>query len=380
MSPNRFVWNPEKCLPIDDCILKEPQNFRAIGESLRQPKNKSDSGENLSTIDLISPELSKFNSLNIGNSTKILNGQNFSSNIQENSGNEIIENFSITIPQVPPQKHNVDGQFSEDVLRKISKSRNPKIAPLKINRETTKLILEEFPSNRRNLIPNSSSGVIPVNSILQPHQPSFARNFPVSTPQKINDKIIRLISDDHIPSNASILTDISDTSNASKFDTFVEHLATAQTSQKQYFQPNKVIALRELTDEDLRLKTDSEIIVRVTKQDFSKTYIMKKLETVESFQVFCKSSIAKRSNLFKMKDDKIDSSIRVKQLPQESFHSASENYCQKSDKLSNKNEVTFSVQKVTKATNESVQIDSMAFDIKVKKDPLDDSNFIVRKK
>lgn len=384
---NQSPGNPGYTFPghlIDNSMLDNTENLRRVDDSREFRSSSENVPENYENVSGNSPNTFESLDSNIfpGNSKNSSKNLRYSENkitISDNPENsKDIPGNSQDIPanlnssEKSLKNSQFDDQLNESTFRRNSrtKRRSKKLLKTKLFcppediQQIPRLTLE-FSSNSR-------------------HQPSFAKNFPISNSSNKNRlQIPGTSKNQQNLTNFSILSNESDLSSSNtKFNSFIEHLNEPQTSHMKNFPQNKVIALRECTDKDLKLKTNSEVIVKVSKINFSKIYIVKKLENVEKFNEFCKSPNSRRSKFFKMKGDKVESSIRVKRLPKENFQDFCESECQNEviEKLTEKLEDTFSVLKIKKNSDEENEEEFMALDIEVKKDPLDDLKFIVTKK
>lgn len=204
------------------------------------------------------------------------------------------------------------------------------------------------------------------------HRPSFARNFPIINQQKVIHtqknpqlKITNQLSDQQLLRRSS-QNDILAQDNLL--------VRKKRSSSEEFHSFRTTIALREFIEEDLKFSNDLDIFVRVSRPDFGKIYVVRKLEDNESLKEFCKNDISKRSKLFKLQN------THVKKLPLDAL----KRFCgvkHESNlvelKLSHISEGTFTIQKLDQVSGFSQFI---AMDINVVRSSSNILNFKVLKK
>lgn len=161
---------------------------------------------------------------------------------------------------------------------------------------------------------------------------------------------------------------------------------TSASNPTRIFMP--LIALREFSKYDEDYNKLVEVLVRVTKSQFDKVYIIRKLETEKDLQTFCNESVSKRSKLFlqHVKENSVDGPIDVQRLALSDL----KNYCGNCQKTTlaeeygnaQKIDIThemFTVQRIEKAAEKELENQFLALDIEVSENSEDETKFIVNK-
>lgn len=243
-----------------------------------------------------------------------------------------------------------------------------------------------------------------IKSTALQRQPSFAKNFPIRSHPKATSSqenhqfdISSTLSDEQVLSTSSdISVGILESHKFQKIPA-VEKINSGEMlsttgfdlfddsfSQKSHPTLSTTIALREFMEDDLKMNNDLDIFVRVSKPDFDKIYVVRKLEGDESLQDFCKSDISKRSKLFKLKNSQSNEEIQVRKLPLDKL----KNLCgveHKSDILEFEllphiAKETFTIQRLNQVSRDVSFSQFQAMDINVVRSSTSTSKFKVLKK
>lgn len=243
-----------------------------------------------------------------------------------------------------------------------------------------------------------------IKSTALQRQPSFAKNFPIRSHPKATSSqenhqfdISSTLSDEQVLSTSSDITvgileshkfqkipAVKKINSGEMLSTTGFDLFDDSFSQKSHPTLSTTIALREFMEDDLKMNNDLDIFVRVSKPDFDKIYVVRKLEGDESLQDFCKSDISKRSKLFKLKNSQSNEEIQVTKLPLEKLKSL----CgveHKSDILEFEllphiAKETFTIQRLNQVSRDVSFSQFQAMDINVVRSSTSTSKFKVLKK
>lgn len=230
--------------------------------------------------------------------------------------------------------------------------------------------------NPKNLLNDKKISALPKNSITQEFQNHKKNSIAPTQHLKIMNK--KYVDTQHTSLNRQSTLDTAvKTTNFNSLFVNDKHIPSKDTSILP------VIALREFRNDLGDYDEENDILIRVTKSDFDKIYVIRKIDDKANLEEFCKNPISSRSKLFLLgsrENDKIEikrlNLNHMKTLCGEKHESSIVDFSN-NHLLENINHENFTVRRVSM---NSTNLFKFGKDVKVVQHSKNKSNFVVSKK